>query len=56
MATIKQITKQIETATKRIADFDRKIAMYHHRQGKHEWPIHLERIFIARIHPGCHRL
>lgn len=34
MATIKQITKQIETATKRIADFDRKIAMYTERRDK----------------------
>lgn len=34
MATIKQITKQIETATKRIADFDRKIAMYTERLDK----------------------
>lgn len=34
MATIPQITKQIETATKRIADFDRKIAMYTERRDK----------------------
>ena len=34
MATIKQITKQIETATKRIADFERKIAMYTERRDK----------------------
>ena len=34
MATIPQITKQIETATKRIADFERKIAMYTERRDK----------------------
>lgn len=34
MATIPQLTKQIETATKRIADFERKIAMYTERRDK----------------------
>ncbi len=34
MATIKQITKQLETANKRVADFTRKIAMYQDRLNK----------------------
>lgn len=34
MATIKQITKQIETATKRVSLYDRKIAMYTERRDK----------------------
>lgn len=34
MATIKQLDKQIETATKRIADFQRKIEMYQNRTNK----------------------
>ena len=34
MATIKQITKQIETSEKRIADFLRKVAMYEDRRDK----------------------
>lgn len=34
MATIKQITKQIETANKRIADFGKRIAMYTNRMNK----------------------
>ena len=31
MATIKQVNKQIETSTKRIDDFQRKIEMYRTR-------------------------
>lgn len=34
MATINQINKQIETSRKRIADYDRKIAMYTERRDK----------------------
>lgn len=34
MATISQLTKQIETATRRVADFERKIAMYIERRDK----------------------
>lgn len=34
MATIKQLTKWIETSQKRISDFDRKIAMYQERRDK----------------------
>lgn len=34
MATIKQLDKQIETATKRITDFQRKIEMYQNRTNK----------------------
>ena len=34
MATIKQITKQIETSKKRIADFERRISMYQERRDK----------------------
>lgn len=34
MATVKQLNKQIETATKRIADFERKVEMYRTRTNK----------------------
>jgi len=34
MATIKQLTKWIETSQKRISDFDRKITMYQERRDK----------------------
>lgn len=34
MATIKQITKQIETATKRVNDYSRKVSMYNERTNK----------------------
>lgn len=34
MATIKQINKQIETASKRISNFEKRIAMYYDRCNK----------------------
>lgn len=34
MATVKQLTKQIETSKKRISDYERKIAMYRERRDK----------------------